>query len=108
MSAPVTHHPDGFRGQSCAPNQAFHGPLCTPGGLVVKVPGSYFTESKKGEIVLNCIIVFNKIISQQPNGGMALNHVIMLHLLNMIHEFLEFCVVSVIDLVPWYTPTNND
>ncbi|KAL7548846.1 hypothetical protein ACHAWF_012111 [Thalassiosira exigua] len=40
--------------------------------------------------------------------GMALNRAVMLHLLNRIHEFSEFGILSVLDLVPRYIPANDE
>ena len=59
-------------------------------------------------VVSNCIIVLNEVMAHSPNGGMAINRAIMLHLLNRIHEFSEFSVVQVLDLVPRYIPANDD
>jgi hypothetical protein len=39
---------------------------------------------------------------------MALNRAVMLHLLNRIHEFSEFGILSVLDLVPRYIPANDE
>ena len=55
-------------------------------------------------VVSNCIIVLNEIM---PNG-MAINRAIMLHLLNRIHEFSEFGVIEVLELIPRYIPANDD
>ena len=35
-------------------------------------------------------------------GGMAINRAIILHLLNRLHEFSEFGVTAVLNLVPRY------
>mmetsp|Transcript_13197 Transcript_13197/g.18680 ORF Transcript_13197/g.18680 Transcript_13197/m.18680 type:complete len:931 (-) Transcript_13197:113-2905(-) len=59
-------------------------------------------------VVSNCIIVLNEIMSTGPNGGMAINRAIMLHLLNRIHEFSEFGVVQVLELIPRYIPANEE
>ena len=59
-------------------------------------------------VVSNCIIVLNEVMAKSENGGMAINRAIMLHLLNRIHEFSEFSVVQVLDLVPRYIPANDD
>ena len=59
-------------------------------------------------VVANCIIVLNEVMAHSPNGGMAINRAIMLHLLNRIHEFSEFSVVQVLDLVPRYIPANDE
>lgn len=59
-------------------------------------------------VVSNCIIVLNEVMAKSPNGGMAINRAIMLHLLNRIHEFSEFSVVQVLDLVPRYIPANDE
>jgi len=59
-------------------------------------------------VVANAIIVLNEIMSKSPNGGMAINRAIMLHLLNRIHEFSEFDLVQVLELVPRYIPANAD
>ena len=59
-------------------------------------------------VVANCIIVLNEIMAKTPNGGMAINRAIMLHLLNRIHEFPDFAVVQVLDLVPRYIPANAE
>ena len=59
-------------------------------------------------VVTNCIIVLNEIMQKSPNGGMAINRAIMLHLLNRIHEFNEFAKVQVLELVPRYIPANED
>ena len=57
-------------------------------------------------VVTNCILVLNEIMAEQ--GGMALNRAVMLHLLNRIHEFSEFGILSVLDLVPRYIPANDE
>ena len=57
-------------------------------------------------VVTNCILVLNEIMAD--SGGMALNRAVMLHLLNRIHEFSEFGILSVLDLVPRYIPANDD
>lgn len=57
-------------------------------------------------VVTNCILVLNEIFSD--SGGMALNRAVMLHLLNRIHEFSEFGILSVLDLVPRYIPANDE
>mmetsp|Transcript_5567 Transcript_5567/g.8526 ORF Transcript_5567/g.8526 Transcript_5567/m.8526 type:complete len:939 (+) Transcript_5567:53-2869(+) len=59
-------------------------------------------------VVSNCIIVLNEIMVSGPNGGMAINRAIMLHLLNRIHEFSEFGVVQVLELIPRYIPANEE
>lgn len=59
-------------------------------------------------VVANCIIVLNEVMANSPNGGMAINRAIMLHLLNRIHEFSEFSVVQVLDLVPRYIPASDE
>jgi hypothetical protein len=53
-------------------------------------------------------MVLNEIMSKNENGGMAINRAIMLHLLNRIHEFSEFDLVQVLELVPRYIPANTD
>mmetsp|Transcript_29624 Transcript_29624/g.48881 ORF Transcript_29624/g.48881 Transcript_29624/m.48881 type:complete len:838 (+) Transcript_29624:214-2727(+) len=57
-------------------------------------------------VVSNCIIVLNEIMAQ--SGGMAINRAIMLHLLNRIHEFSEFGVMEVLELIPRYIPANDE
>ncbi|KAL7518604.1 hypothetical protein ACHAWX_003418 [Stephanocyclus meneghinianus] len=57
-------------------------------------------------VVTNCILVLNEIMAE--SGGMALNRAVMLHLLNRIHEFSEFGILSVLDLVPRYIPANDE
>lgn len=59
-------------------------------------------------VVCNCIIVLNEVMQKSPNGGMAINRAIMLHLLNRIHEFNEFAKVQILELVPRYIPANED
>jgi AP-4 complex subunit beta-1 len=59
-------------------------------------------------VVANVIRVLNEVMSKTENGGMAINRAIMLHLLNRIHEFTEFDLVSVLELVPRYIPANAD
>lgn len=59
-------------------------------------------------VITNCIIVLNEVMQKSPNGGMAINRAIMLHLLNRIHEFNEFAKVQVLELVPRYIPANED
>ena len=39
---------------------------------------------------------------------MALNRAVMLHLLNRIHKFSEFGILSVLDLMPRYIPANDE
>jgi vesicle coat complex subunit len=57
-------------------------------------------------VVTNCIIALNELMAKSDNGGMAINQPIMLHLLNRLHEFSEFGIVSVLDLVPRYIPAD--
>ncbi len=57
-------------------------------------------------VVTNCIFVLNEI--QAEVGGMALNRAVMLHLLNRIHEFSEFGILAVLDLIPRYIPANDE
>jgi len=57
-------------------------------------------------VVTNAILVLNEIMAD--SGGMALNRAVMLHLLNRIHEFSEFGILSVLDLVPRYIPANDE
>eukprot|EP00536_Pseudo-nitzschia_multiseries_P010014 jgi/Psemu1/24751/gm1.24751_g len=59
-------------------------------------------------VVANCIRVLNEVMAKTPNGGMAINRAIMLHLLNRIHEFTEFDLVCVLELVPRYIPANAE
>ena len=59
-------------------------------------------------VVSNCILVLNEIMAGGDNGGMAINRAIMLHLLNRIHEFSDFGVLAVLELVPRYIPANDD
>jgi len=59
-------------------------------------------------VVANAIRVLNEVMAKTENGGMAINRAIMLHLLNRIHEFTEFDLVSVLELVPRYIPANSD
>ena len=59
-------------------------------------------------VVANCIRVLNEVMAKTENGGMAINRAIMLHLLNRIHEFTEFDLVSVLELVPRYIPANAE
>jgi len=59
-------------------------------------------------VVSNVIRVLNEIMAKTENGGMAINRAIMLHLLNRIHEFTEFDLVCVLELVPRYIPANAD
>lgn len=61
-----------------------------------------------GSVVTNCIIVLNEVMAKTPNGGMAINRAIMLHLLNRIREFPEFAVVEVLNLVPRYIAANAE
>lgn len=65
-------------------------------------------RDQDASVVANCIIVLNEVMANSPNGGMAINRAIMLHLLNRIHEFSEFSVVQVLDLVPRYIPANDE
>eukprot|EP00562_Extubocellulus_spinifer_P002815 CAMPEP_0178486214 /NCGR_PEP_ID=MMETSP0696-20121128/8692_1 /TAXON_ID=265572 /ORGANISM="Extubocellulus spinifer, Strain CCMP396" /LENGTH=884 /DNA_ID=CAMNT_0020113871 /DNA_START=200 /DNA_END=2854 /DNA_ORIENTATION=+ len=59
-------------------------------------------------VVSNCILVLNEIMASGDNGGMAINRAIMLHLLNRIHEFSDFGVLAVLELVPRYVPANDE
>ncbi len=59
-------------------------------------------------VVSNCILVLDEIMAKTPNGGMAINRAIMLHLLNRIHDFSEFGILQVLELVPRYIPANED
>lgn len=59
-------------------------------------------------VVANCIRVLNEVMSKSENGGMAINRAIMLHLLNRIHEFSEFDLVCVLELVPRYIPASTE
>lgn len=59
-------------------------------------------------VVANCIRVLNEVMAKSENGGMAINRAIMLHLLNRIHEFPEFDLVCVLELVPRYIPASAE
>jgi len=59
-------------------------------------------------VVANCILVLEELMGKGPDGGMAINRAIMLHLLNRLGEFSEFGVLSVLDLVPRYIPANEE
>lgn len=59
-------------------------------------------------VVANAITVLNEVMAKSPNGGMAINRAIMLHLLNRIHEFSEFDLVQVLELVPRYIPADAE
>lgn len=59
-------------------------------------------------VVANSITVLDEVMAKSPNGGIAINRAIMLHLLNRIHEFSEFDQVKVLELVPRYIPANSD
>ena len=59
-------------------------------------------------VVANCIYVLNEVMAKSPNGGIAINRAIMLHLLNRIHEFNDFDLIQVLELVPRYIPANFD
>jgi AP-4 complex subunit beta-1 len=59
-------------------------------------------------VVSNCILVLNEVMAKTPNGGMAINRAIMLHLLNRLHEFSEFDILQVLDLIPRYIPASDD
>ena len=59
-------------------------------------------------VVANVIRVLDEVMAKTENGGMAINRAIMLHLLNRIHEFTEFDLVSILELVPRYIPANAD
>ena len=59
-------------------------------------------------VVSNCILVLNEIMARGDNGGMVINRAIMLHLLNRIHEFSDFGVLAVLELVPRYIPANDE
>lgn len=61
-----------------------------------------------GSVVTNCIIVLNELMAKSPNGGMAINRAIMLHLLNRLNEFSEFGILQVLDLIPRYIPANEE
>jgi len=52
--------------------------------------------------------LLNEVMAKTENGGMAINRAIMLHLLNRIHEFTEFDLVCVLELVPRYIPANAE
>ena len=59
-------------------------------------------------VVSNCILVLNEVMAKSPNGGMAINRAIMLHLLNRLNEFSEFGILQVLDLIPRYIPATDD
>ena len=59
-------------------------------------------------VVANVIRVLDEVMAKTENGGMAINRAIMLHLLNRVHEFTEFDLVCVLELVPRYIPANAD
>eukprot|EP00591_Stephanopyxis_turris_P011481 CAMPEP_0195531852 /NCGR_PEP_ID=MMETSP0794_2-20130614/36507_1 /TAXON_ID=515487 /ORGANISM="Stephanopyxis turris, Strain CCMP 815" /LENGTH=843 /DNA_ID=CAMNT_0040663807 /DNA_START=252 /DNA_END=2783 /DNA_ORIENTATION=- len=59
-------------------------------------------------VVSNCILVLNEIMAKSDDGGMAINRPIILHLLNRIHEFSEFGILAVLNLVPRYRPANEE
>lgn len=65
-------------------------------------------RDQDSSVVINCIIVLDEIMAKGENGGIAINRPIMLHLLNRIHEFSEFGIVKVLELVPRYRPYNDD
>lgn len=65
-------------------------------------------KDSDASVVVNCILVLNELMAKGPNGGMAINRAIMLHLLNRLGEFGEFGVVAVLDLVPRYIPANEE
>jgi AP-4 complex subunit beta-1 len=60
------------------------------------------------QVVSNCIIVLEEIMSKSEDGGMEINRAIMLHLLNRIHEFSEFGVIALLQLVPRYRPSGDE
>ena len=59
-------------------------------------------------VVSNCIWVLNEIMAKGPDGGMAINRPIMLSLFNRIHEFSEFGMLPILELVPRYRPVNEE
>lgn len=59
-------------------------------------------------VVSNCIWVLNEIMAEGPDGGMAINRPIMLSLFNRIHEFSEFGMLPLLELVPRYRPVNEE
>jgi len=59
-------------------------------------------------VVANCIWVLQEIMIKSPNGGMAINRPIMFMLLNRIHEFSEFGILTILGLVPRYHPLNEE
>jgi len=58
------------------------------------------------QVVANCVVVLEEIMA--PEGGMALNRPIVLHLLNRLHEFPEFGMTAILGLLPRYKPEDED
>merc|ERR1719183_1537045 len=59
-------------------------------------------------VVSNCLLVLNEVMAQAPHTGMTVSRTIMLHLLNRLHEFSEFGVLAVLDLVPHFIPASEE
>ena len=65
-------------------------------------------KDSDSSVVQNCIYVLNEMMRDSDYGGMRINRAIMLHLLNRLHEFSEFGVLSVLELVPKYRVADSD
>ena len=59
-------------------------------------------------VVQNCIYVLNEMMRDTEYGGMRINRAIMQHLFERLHEFSEFGVHCVLDLVPRYKVVDAD
>ena len=65
-------------------------------------------KDSDSSVVQNCIYVLNEMMRDSEYGGIRINRAIMLHLLNRLHEFSEFGVLAILDLVPRYRVADSD
>jgi AP-4 complex subunit beta-1 len=59
-------------------------------------------RDREPQVVVNCLSALNEIL--QHEGGMAINKLIIHHLLNRIKEFNEWSQCVVLDMVARYKP----
>ena len=63
-------------------------------------------RDKDTQVICNALVALNEIL--RPEGGMAINKMIIVHLLSRIKDFSEWGQCTVIELVARYTPEGQD
>eukprot|EP00698_Gefionella_okellyi_P015847 TRINITY_DN4498_c0_g1_i1.p1 TRINITY_DN4498_c0_g1~~TRINITY_DN4498_c0_g1_i1.p1 ORF type:complete len:763 (-),score=163.79 TRINITY_DN4498_c0_g1_i1:884-3139(-) len=63
-------------------------------------------RDKDPAVISNCVMALNEILYQE--GGMAVNKLIIYHLLNKIRTFNDWGQVAVLETLLKYTPENED